>query len=83
MHGGTIDYLDTVIAGFYRRPGGGRGVDPLLQRVNVESDFNFITAFLGTLNGKFDRSVPRSVPSGLPPGGPIATARSPERTRGC
>ena len=69
MHGGTIDHLDTVIAGFYRRPGGGRGVDPLLQRVNVESDFNFITAFLGTLNGKFDRSVPRSVPSGLPPGG--------------
>ncbi len=30
---------------------------------------NFITAFLATLNGTFDRSIPPRVPSGLPPGG--------------
>ena len=68
MHGGTFDYIETVVAGFYRRPGTG-GVDPLLQQVTVESNANFITAFLGTLNGTFDRSIPKRVPSGLPPGG--------------
>jgi cytochrome c peroxidase len=69
MHGGTFDHVDTVVANFYRRPGNVRGVDPLLQQVAVESDANFITAFLATLNGTFDRSIPSSVPSGLPPGG--------------
>lgn len=69
MHGGTFDYVDSVVAGFYRRPGGGRGVDPLLQQVSVESNANFITAFLGTLNGSFDRTIPARVPSGLHPGG--------------
>jgi cytochrome c peroxidase len=69
MHSGTIDYVDTVISGFYRRPGNARGVDPLLQQVFVESNGHDITAFLATLNGTFDRSIPPRVPSGLPPGG--------------
>jgi cytochrome c peroxidase len=69
MHGGTFDHVDTVVASFYRRPGNARGVDPLLQRVSVESNFRDITAFLATLNGTFDRSIPPSVPSGLPPSG--------------
>jgi cytochrome c peroxidase len=69
MHGGTFDYVDTVVASFYRRPGNARGVDPLLQRVAVESNSQDITAFLATLNGTFDRSMPPRVPSGLPPGG--------------
>jgi cytochrome c peroxidase len=69
MHGGTIDHVDTVVADFYRRPGGRRGVDPLLQRVAVESNAHDITAFLATLNGGFDRSIPPRVPSGLRPGG--------------
>ena len=69
MHSGTLDYVETVVAGFYRRPGATAGVDPLLQQVSVESNGNFITAFLGTLNGTFDRSIPKRVPSGLPPGG--------------
>lgn len=68
MHSGTFDYVDTVVAGFYRRPGG-VGVDPLLQQVAVESNGQFITSFLATLNGDFDRTVPAHVPSGLPPGG--------------
>ena len=69
MHGGTFDYVDTVVAGFYRRPGTARGVDPLLQRVVVEQNSHEITAFLATLNGTFDTSIPARVPSGLPPGG--------------
>jgi len=69
MHGGTFDHVDTVVASFYRRPGNARGVDPLLQRVAVESNSQDITAFLATLNGTFERSIPRRVPSGLPPGG--------------
>lgn len=69
MHGGIFDHVDTVIADFYRRPGNVRGVDPLLQQVAVESNFREITAFLATLNGTFDKSVPARVPSGLPPGG--------------
>ena len=63
MHGGTFDHVDTVVADFYRRPGG-PNLDPLLQQVRVESDFNFITAFLGTLNGTFDRTIPKRVPNG-------------------
>jgi cytochrome c peroxidase len=69
MHSGTFDYVDTVVSGFYRRPGNVRGVDPLLQGVAVESNGRDITAFLETLNGTFDRSIPPRVPSGLPPGG--------------
>lgn len=68
MHGGTFPFVDTVVADFYRRPGNAR-VDPLLLQVAVESNANFITAFLATLNGTFDRSIPERVPSGLPPGG--------------
>jgi cytochrome c peroxidase len=68
MHGGTIAFVDTVVADFYRRPGGPR-VDPLLQQVAVEFNSRDITAFLATLNGTFDRSIPPRVPSGLPPGG--------------
>lgn len=68
MHGGTIPFVDTVVADFYRRPAGPR-VDPLLQQVSVESNGSFITAFLRTLNGTFDRSIPARVPSGLTPGG--------------
>jgi len=69
MHGGTIPFVDTVVADFYRRPGNTPGVDPLLQQVAVESNGSFITAFLATLNGDFDRSIPARVPSGLTPGG--------------
>jgi cytochrome c peroxidase len=68
MHGGTIPFVDTVVADFYRRPAGPR-VDPLLQQVAVESNASFITAFLSSLNGTFDRSIPERVPSGLTPGG--------------
>jgi cytochrome c peroxidase len=68
MHGGTIPFVDTVVADFYRRPGNPR-VDPLLSQVAVESNGSFITAFLATLNGTFDRSIPERVPSGLTPGG--------------
>lgn len=69
MHGGTIPFVDTVVADFYRRPGNNPRVDPLLQQVAVESNASFITAFLATLNGTFDRSIPTRVPSGLTPGG--------------
>jgi cytochrome c peroxidase len=69
MHGGTIPFVDTVVADFYRRPGNNPRVDPLLQQVAVESNASFITAFLATLNGTFDRSIPPRVPSGLTPGG--------------
>jgi cytochrome c peroxidase len=69
MHGGTIPFVDTVVADFYRRPGNSPRVDPLLQQVAVESNASFITAFLATLNGTFDRSIPPRVPSGLTPGG--------------
>lgn len=69
MHGGTIPFIDTVVADFYRRPGNNPRVDPLLQQVAVESNGSFITAFLATLTGTFDRSIPARVPSGLTPGG--------------
>jgi cytochrome c peroxidase len=46
-------------------------LDPLLRQVNISasSDFSDIVAFLDTLNGAFDRSIPPRVPSGLRPGG--------------
>jgi cytochrome c peroxidase len=44
-------------------------LDPLLQHVTVNSELDDIVAFLGTLNGPFDRTVPSHVPSGLHPGG--------------
>ena len=53
MHSGTFDYVDTVVAGFYRRPAG-PGLDPLLQQVAVESNSHDIVAFLATLNGTYD-----------------------------
>jgi cytochrome c peroxidase len=50
-------------------PVGRDALDPLLKQVTVNSELDDIVAFLGTLNGTFDRSVPARVPSGLPPGG--------------
>ena len=51
-------------------PVGRAALDPLLRQVSVNSELNEIVAFLNTLNGSFDRSVPARVPSGLRPGGP-------------
>jgi len=50
-------------------PVGRDALDPLLRQVGVDSDLDEIVAFLGTLNGPFDRSIPAKVPSGLRPGG--------------
>jgi cytochrome c peroxidase len=50
-------------------PVGRDALDPLLREVTVNSELDDIVAFLGTLNGRFDRSVPSRVPSGLRPGG--------------
>jgi cytochrome c peroxidase len=50
-------------------PVGRDQLDPLLQHVTVNSEVDDIVAFLATLNGSFDRSVPSHVPSGLRPGG--------------
>jgi len=46
-------------------------LDPLLRQVNISAsnDFSDILAFLATLDGTFDRSIPPRVPSGLRPGG--------------
>lgn len=44
-------------------------LDPLLRQVSVNSELDDIVAFLGTLNGSYDRAVPAHVPSGLRPGG--------------
>jgi hypothetical protein len=51
-------------------PVGRDALDPLLRQVSVNSELNDIVAFLGTLNGTFDRAMPSRVPSGLRPGGP-------------
>ena len=50
-------------------PVGRDQLDPLLQHVSVNSELDDIVAFLGALNGSFDRTVPAHVPSGLRPGG--------------
>jgi cytochrome c peroxidase len=50
-------------------PVGRDALDPLLRQVTVNSELDDIVAFLGSLNGTFDRTVPRRVPSGLRPGG--------------
>lgn len=50
-------------------PVGRDQLDPLLRQVTVNSELDDIVAFLGTLNGTFDRTVPAHVPSGLHPGG--------------
>jgi cytochrome c peroxidase len=50
-------------------PVGRDRLDPLLQHVSVNSELDDIVAFLGALNGTFDRTVPAHVPSGLRPGG--------------
>ncbi len=50
-------------------PVGRDQLDPLLQHVTVNSELDDIVAFLGTLNGRFDRTIPAHVPSGLKPGG--------------
>jgi cytochrome c peroxidase len=44
-------------------------LDPLLRQVNVNDQLDDIVAFLGTLSGTFDRTIPKRVPSGLKPGG--------------
>jgi cytochrome c peroxidase len=50
-------------------PVGREALDPLLRQVTVNSELDDIVAFLGALNGTFDRTIPRRVPSGLRPGG--------------
>jgi cytochrome c peroxidase len=50
-------------------PVGRDKLDPLLQHVTVNSELDDIVAFLGALNGPFDRTIPSHVPSGLHPGG--------------
>jgi len=50
-------------------PVGRDALDQLLREVTVNSELDDIVAFLGTLNGTFDRTVPSRVPSGLRPGG--------------
>jgi cytochrome c peroxidase len=50
-------------------PVGRDALDPLLRQVSVNSELDDIVAFLGTLNGTFDRTIPGRVPSGLRPGG--------------
>jgi hypothetical protein len=50
-------------------PVGRDKLDPLLQHVTVNSELDDIVAFLGALNGPFDRTIPSHVPSGLRPGG--------------
>jgi cytochrome c peroxidase len=44
-------------------------LDPILRQVAVNSELDDIVAFLGSLNGTFDRTIPKKVPSGLRPGG--------------
>ncbi len=44
-------------------------LDPLLRQVNVNTQLDDIVAFLGALDGTFDRGIPARVPSGLKPGG--------------
>ena len=44
-------------------------LDPLLRQVSVNNELDELVAFLNSLNGSFDRSVPAHVPSGLRPGG--------------
>jgi cytochrome c peroxidase len=51
-------------------PVGRDQLDPLLRQVSVNSELDDIVAFLGALNGSFDRTIPPRVPSGLTPGGP-------------
>jgi cytochrome c peroxidase len=50
-------------------PVGRDRLDPLLREVTVNSELDDIVAFLGALNGAFDRTIPARVPSGLKPGG--------------
>jgi cytochrome c peroxidase len=50
-------------------PVGRDALDPLLRQVSVNSELDDIVAFLATLNGSFDRSIPKHVPSRLQPGG--------------
>jgi cytochrome c peroxidase len=50
-------------------PVGRDSLDPLLRQVTINSELDDIVAFLGSLNGSFDRSTPSRVPSGLKPGG--------------
>ena len=50
-------------------PVGREALDPLLRQVNANNQIDDIVAFLGTLDGTFDRSIPTRVPSGLRPGG--------------
>jgi cytochrome c peroxidase len=44
-------------------------LDPLLRQVNVNAQLDDIVAFLRTLDGDFDRTIPARVPSGLKVGG--------------
>jgi cytochrome c peroxidase len=50
-------------------PVGRDQLDPLLRQVSVIQRIDDVAAFLDSLNGPFDRTIPRRVPSGLRPGG--------------
>jgi hypothetical protein len=57
--------VDTVVASFYRDQ---KCAVDRCSSVAVESNSQDITAFLATLNGTFDRSIPRRAEQ-PPPGG--------------
>jgi hypothetical protein len=44
-------------------------LDPLLRQLSVVQRLDDVAAFLDSLNGTFDRTIPSRVPSGLLPGG--------------
>jgi cytochrome c peroxidase len=44
-------------------------LDPLLRQLSVVQRLDDVAAFLDSLSGTFDRTIPSRVPSGLPPGG--------------
>jgi hypothetical protein len=70
--GGLLQYIPPrVINGHLvlGAPVGRDKLDPLLRQVSIDNVMNDLVAFMGTLNGTFDRTIPSRVPSGLHPGG--------------
>ncbi len=54
---------------FLGSPVGREALDPLLRQLVVIQRIDDVAAFLDSLNGTFDRTIPTRVPSGLRPGG--------------
>ncbi len=50
-------------------PVGREALDPLIRQLTVIQRIDDVAAFLDSLNGTFDRTIPSRVPSGLRPGG--------------